>query len=295
MLSVIVDYCLTHGKNSNPTADEKSNKFFSFFYSKEIIDTDSLCINVYPLIRDYPKNISEKIDRILLKLSRILPHAGLNAERNLLSNEQLYCETSIIARNISNCSLHGKTYDDKELFYEAYREINTILIFMTNLDYIKLDLETISFTYNGWLRVEELIRERASINQGFIAMKFGDDTKFIREAFRTAIQACDYSPQFIDEKEHNNQIVPEIFFEIERSKFLVVDVTYPNYGAYYEAGYGLALKKEVIFCCRDKEFKADNSRPHFDIAQKAMVVWENTDELIEKLKKRIEATVGLNN
>ena len=85
--------------------------------------------------------------------------------------------------------------------------------------------------------------------------------------------------------------MPEIFYEIERSKFLVVDVTFPNYGAYYEAGYAQALGKQVIMCCRKTEFDSDGGRPHFDVAQKSMIVWKDEEELIERLRKRIEATV----
>ena len=72
-----------------------------------------------------------------------------------------------------------------------------------------------------------------------------------------------------------------------------MDVTYPNYGAYYEAGYAQALGKQVIICCRKAEFddKENKDRPHFDIAQKAMVVWEDENDLVRRLKKRIEATV----
>lgn len=73
-----------------------------------------------------------------------------------------------------------------------------------------------------------------------------------------------------------------------------MDVTYPNYGVYYEAGYAEALGKEVIICCRDTEFNGD-SKPHFDIAQKSTIVWKNEEDLEKRLYRRIEATVGLNN
>jgi nucleoside 2-deoxyribosyltransferase len=122
-------------------------------------------------------------------------------------------------------------------------------------------------------------------------MSFREETKPIREAFRTAMQESGYSVAVIDEKEHNNQIVPEIFYEIERSKFVVVDVTYPNYGAYYEAGYAQALGKQVIICCREAEFHDKSTRPHFDISQKSMVVWKDETDLVQRLKRRIEATV----
>ena len=95
----------------------------------------------------------------------------------------------------------------------------------------------------------------------------------------------------IKDKEHNHQIVPEILYEIDRSKFLVMDVTLPNYGAYYEAGYALGKGKEVIISCRKEEFDNPDKRPHFDILQKTLVVWEDEKDLMEKLQKRIEATV----
>ena len=65
----------------------------------------------------------------------------------------------------------------------------------------------------------------------------------------------------------------------------------PNYGAYYEAGYAQALGKQVIMCCRKSEFDSDKGRPHFDVAQKSMIVWKDEEELVERLRKRIEATV----
>ena len=95
----------------------------------------------------------------------------------------------------------------------------------------------------------------------------------------------------MDEKEHNNQIVPEMLFEISRSSFMVVDVTIPNYGAYYEAGYGQALGKEIIICCRKENDEPLEKKLHFDIAQKPIIEWKTEEELVEKLKRRIEATV----
>ena len=59
-------------------------------------------------------------------------------------------------------------------------------------------------------------------------MQFGDKTETIRQAFKETISECRYVPRVIDEKEHNHQIVPEILYEISKSKFVVVDITFPN-------------------------------------------------------------------
>ena len=66
-----------------------------------------------------------------------------------------------------------------------------------------------------------------------------------------------------------------------------MDVSFPNYGAYYEAGYAIGKGKQVIICCSAERFIDRNyrKRPHFDIAQKSMVIWNMREELVEKLKK----------
>lgn len=95
-------------------------------------------------------------------------------------------------------------------------------------------------------------------SQGFIAMSISDNTKTISGFFKNAIGRCGYIPRRIDEKEHNNQIVPE-----------------------------------VIICCCEDVLNSDD-RPHFDIAQKSTIVWKDEGDLENSLYRRIEATVGLN-
>lgn len=88
--------------------------------------------------------------------------------------------------------------------------------------------------------------------------------------------------------------MPEIFYEIDRSKFIVVDITYPNYGASYEAGYAEGKGKEVIVCCKREVFEnkeAEYERPDFDILQKSMIIWDDYDDLKARLTSRIKATV----
>lgn len=209
-------------------------------------------------------------------------------------------------RSLANYALRYPHYGDticpnwheKRLSFEHEYNNNHscgIMKLLLDLGYVKDpdNNECYVITAAGWQKIDELRKEEQIVHQGFIAMSFRDETMPIREAFRTAMKESGYSVAVIDEKEHNNQIVPEIFYEIERSKFVVVDVTYPNYGAYYEAGYAQALGKQVIICCRKAEFddKENKDRPHFDIAQKAMVVWEDENDLVRRLKKRIEATV----
>lgn len=53
----------------------------------------------------------------------------------------------------------------------------------------------------------------------------------------------------------------------------------------------LGRGKEVIACCSKETFKNDNTRPHFDLAQKSIVIYDGDDDLKERLIRRITATV----
>jgi nucleoside 2-deoxyribosyltransferase len=259
--------------------EPKCNKhiYWHFYYDPDHLENDQQHpekVNLAHELLSYPNNFIELANRTLINLSRLHPKFG-----------------EVIASMYTDC--HAAFCIGRNAGHDAYDFFDL----MVDLNYLskKDDLQYCYFiSANGWKKVEELRKKQQEVNQGFIAISFRDETKPIREAFREAINSTGFATQCIDEKEHNNQIVPEIFYEIQRSKFVVVDVTYPNYGAYYEAGYAQGLGKEVIVCCRETEFyniSGEYIRPHFDISQKSMIIWKNADDLISRLEKRIKATV----
>ena len=90
---------------------------------------------------------------------------------------------------------------------------------------------------------------------------------------------------FIDEVQHNDFITPELLKYIRDSKFVVVDLTHKNNGAYFEEGYAMGLGKPVIQLCKQ------GTRLHFDIAQKNTIIWASEDDISEQLRNRIVATI----
>lgn len=136
---------------------------------------------------------------------------------------------------------------------------------------------------------DELLRNRISIREFrksvFIAMSFASEMREVREMIMMAIEDRGYKAIVIDEKEHNEQIVPQIFEEINKAEFVIADLTGHRNGVYYEAGFAKGLGKEVIFTCKKEDF--NNS--HFDVKQINTIMWEGKRELKEKLTKRIEA------
>ena len=57
---------------------------------------------------------------------------------------------------------------------------------------------------------------------------------WLREAIKLGIRDAGYNPILIDEVEHNELITPELLSHIRNSRFVVVDLTHQNNGAYFE-------------------------------------------------------------
>jgi nucleoside 2-deoxyribosyltransferase len=145
-------------------------------------------------------------------------------------------------------------------------------------------------TVSGWNRLTNLesVAGRITSKQVFVAMSFDDSlTAAFKDGITKALTLASYEPMRVDLKEHNDKICDVIISEIRRSKFLVADFTLHRPGVYFEAGYALGLGLPVIWTCRQDEVE----KAHFDTRQYNHIVWKDPDELCEKLKRRIEATI----
>ena len=130
-------------------------------------------------------------------------------------------------------------------------------------------------------------------SQAFIAMWFdGSMADPFEKGIRPAVEESGFNPMRIDQREHINKIDDEIIAEIRRSRFLVADFTHGEDGArggvYYEAGFAHGLDIPVIFTCR----KDAVDTLHFDTNHYNHIVWENPEDLREKLRNRILAVIG---
>ena len=254
--------------------------YWQFYYDeKEQQFYDKNSINVYQLMKQNPLNVIERIDKIMYNLSQKYPL--LSDTFNILEIEKneyrlLYCESVNRTKEIASIFSALLINEFIELAETYNNDINK---------------NRYRISIKGWKYLAELTKKYDVLNYGFIAMSFDPSVEYIQESFIKAINQAGYEPRIIKDKEHNNYIMPEIFHEIEQSKFVVVDITKPNFGAYYEAGYAQALGKEVIVCCKEDVFKSADTRPHFDIVQKSMILWTDENDLIYRLKRRIAATV----
>lgn len=236
-------------------------------------------------MKNYPKNLTEKMDRILLNLARHCPNIGQKFFDEYLPSTMFFLE-----------------WIDK-IEYEK----ETLLDYLVDLEYLTcihndnlpkyLQTKHYKLTSKAWERIDELQKNDLNSSNAFVAMSFHESTKPTREAIRKGIENTKFSASFMDEIIHSRQIVPEMLRLIKESRFLIMDISNPNYGAYFEAGYALGLGKEVIITCKKDVFETKTYKdwieekafkPHFDIAQRQILVWDNETDLTTKLEQWIK-------
>lgn len=80
----------------------------------------------------------------------------------------------------------------------------------------------------------------------FIAMPFANKYDNLYKVIEKAIKRSHYIPIRIDKQVFTASIIDKIYEEIEKSKVIIFVATDNNPCVYYECGYAIALKKEVI-------------------------------------------------
>jgi hypothetical protein len=182
------------------------------------------------------------------------------------------------------------------LFCRDADQFQWILSKLINLGWLESDSSDISkgkvrLTIEGWKQARELRKTGADPNQAFVAMWFD---KGLEDAFdlgiQPALEELGYNPPFrIDRLEHNDKIDDRIIAEIRHSALLIADFTGNRGGVYLEAGFAQGLGIPVIWTCKNEEEHI--SKLHFDTRQYNHILWDTPEDLKQRLKARIEATI----
>lgn len=230
-----------------------------------------------------PRDFTERIDVILRCLTHQSRYLGdvVNLDQSALGR--------LLFLELKSAETGSTDYEQ-----DFSNQLKYICDYLTSRNYViqKGSPFHLQVAPAGWARVDELQKNlNEKSKTAFVAMKFCDDTKPLREAIKAGIINAGFKPIVMDELEHNNQIVPEMLYQIKQARFLVVDESDCNLGAYYEAGYAAGMGKPVIHICNKMRF---NDAAHFDVRQVNTIMWtsDDLDDLSKRLAKRIEATVG---
>jgi hypothetical protein len=147
-------------------------------------------------------------------------------------------------------------------------------------------------SFDGWKAYEELKRGKSDTRKAFMAMQYGRpalDNVF--KEFKLEVKNTGFDLRRLDEVPTAGTIDDRLRVEIRTSRFVVVDLTDNNLGAYWEAGFAEGLGKPVFYSCEKSFF--EEKRTHFDANHQFTVLWEanKIKEAAETLKTAIRATL----
>lgn len=186
----------------------------------------------------------------------------------------------------------------KRLYFKNYPEMVFYLFTLYNQGLIDgqdassmdgADLIGIKLTYEGLATVIELSESGSTSDRCFVAMSFSEELNDTREAIKLAIREAGFDPILIDEIHIDADVTinDALIAEIRKCKFMVADFTQHKHGVYFEAGFALGLKRPVIYMCYQDDF----TNTHFDTNHYPHIIYENLEELSQKLRTKIEAWI----
>ena len=137
----------------------------------------------------------------------------------------------------------------------------------------------IDLNLDEWNQYEAKKRRGFDENYGFLAMEFDDPDldPFVKDVVKPAVKE-DIGYDLVDMRDRRRAgILDEIMRRrIRDAKFVIVDLTHDNSGAYWEAGYAEGLDKPVIYICEKEKFERDGT--HFNTNHCATVLWSRNDD-----------------
>ncbi len=235
-------------------------------------------VTLQEIIDNFPDSISDRIDRILINLSKLSRYTGYSI-RIRHDDYSLFYADSVLPDSMF--------FIIKILEEAGYIEITEIADDSSIVDILNLGIR-MRISAKGWERLHTISTTRIHTNNAFVAMSFDPDLNAIyTEGIEKAIADCNYKPIRVDKEQHNEKICDKIILEIRRSRFVVCDFTNNKAGVYFEAGFALGLNIPVIWTCREDQIDS----VHFDTRQYNHLLWRTKDDLYEKLKDRILATI----
>lgn len=102
---------------------------------------------------------------------------------------------------------------------------------------------------------------------------------------KPAIKQFNFDIQKADEISHTGTITGAILSAINRSRFLVADLTDEKPNCYYEVGYAHALGKPVIILAKE------GTHRHFDISTYKWNFWKDYIDLKPKFEKELQSVL----
>jgi hypothetical protein len=220
------------------------------------------------VLRSAPKDILDRIDRLLLSLAARSDKKGRNLLVGDLEFSLGYCQTQ----------------------HELAEELQMLQEDGLLSQYHVQDGFATKLTTEGYRRARDLRAGSGLLSsEAFVAMWFDDKMDELwKLGLEPGITLAGFVPIRLKEIQHNDRIDSLIIYHIKKSRFVVADVTGDRSAVYYEAGFAHGLERTVIWTCNSKK-KSDAC---FDTRQYNHIFWDSPEQLKEELRRRILGTVG---
>lgn len=107
------------------------------------------------------------------------------------------------------------------------------------------------------------------------------------DSFEIVCKPFGYSRESVTELTVEESIVPEILQGIEHAGFLIVDLTHLRQNVFYEFGFAMGMKKQIIATAKE------GTELPFDVLHFPVIFWDPSDlrTFREKLKVKVEKIV----
>lgn len=233
----------------------------------------------------FPQSFSAKIDAVLLGLAKI---SNFDGDKIILPQEKLHSLFFVKRFNDDGSPVPMERRNAQYKYIAG---------FMQDQDYLTciqepLTTETVQYALTlkpkGLIRIDELQKTAADNKNVFVAVAPGKKTEPVRDAIKAVLENVGYTPLLLEDYDTNNQITPEMAYSLNQCKFVVADATENNGSVCFIAGYAEALGKEVVYMCKKLAY---NKKGHFEVQQKAVLVWDKEEEIAASLNDRIEALI----
>lgn len=225
----------------------------------------------------YPSTPKEKFDNLLFKLYDYQKYDGQPVHSNQLGDPDAFM-ILVFLKNQGEFDFYFEALI-KENYIES-RRVSGIGV-RTIRDY--------SITMDGLKYLMDLEKEGPLSLNCFVAMSFDDNLSNIRNAIKEAVFDTGFKPILVDEQHQSSDqtINDAIISQIKKCRFCISDFTQHKRGVYFEAGYALGKGLKVIYTCAKEDFED----AHFDINHYQHIIYDNADDLKQKLIYKIEAWI----
>lgn len=117
----------------------------------------------------------------------------------------------------------------------------------------------------------------------FVAMPIGPANPFddVLDAIKETCERCGLTAERVDEAQANERITDRILESIQKSEYVIVDLTESRPNVFYEAGYAQGIGKLPIYIARQ------GTQIEFDLKDYPVIFFESYRELKSGLEARL--------